>query len=195
MYARPGMNLYKIADLSTVWVHADVYEVDIPWIRAGQPAAVSFRNAPGERFRGKVLFLYPEVGRDTRTLKVCVEVPNPDRRLRPGMYADVVIEGPPVRDAVVVPQSAVIRSGERNVAFVALGEGRFRPREVELGLTGADDRIQILRGIAPGEKVVTQAQFMLDSESRMQEAIAQFRERASTASSKDAAPEPAGHAH
>jgi len=177
IYARPGMNLYKIADLSSVWVHADVYEVDIPWIRAGQPAAVSFRNAPDQRYRGKVLFLYPEVSRDTRTLKICVEVPNPKRRLRPGMYADVVVQGPPVADAVVVPQSAVIRSGERNVVFVALGEGRFEPREVELGVQGEGDRVQIADGVMAGEAVVTQAQFMLDSESRMQEAIAKFRER------------------
>jgi Cu(I)/Ag(I) efflux system membrane fusion protein/cobalt-zinc-cadmium efflux system membrane fusion protein len=177
MYAKPGMDLYKIADLSTVWVHADVFEVDIPWIREGQPAVVSFRNAPDERFRGQVLFLYPEVSRDTRTLKICVVVPNPDRRLRPGMYADVVVEGPPVEDAVVVPQSAVIRSGERNIAFVALGHGRFQPREVQLGIKGEGDRVQITSGIAAGEEVVTQAQFMLDSESRMQEAIAQFRDR------------------
>jgi RND family efflux transporter MFP subunit len=178
MFVKPGMDLYKIADLSTVWVHADVYEADMPWIRSGQPAVVSFRNAPDEEFRGQVLFLYPEVSRKTRTMKICVEVPNPGRRLRPGMYADVVIQGPPVSNAVVIPQSAVIYSGERKIVFVALGEGRFEPREVELGVKGEGDRIQIVKGVAPGEAVVTQAQFMLDSESRIQEAIAKFRERA-----------------
>ncbi len=177
MYVKPGMDLYKIADLSTVWVHADVYELDIPWVRPGLPATISFRNDPDPRFRGKVLFLYPQVSADTRTLKVCVEVPNANRQLRPGMYADVVIQGPPVRDATVIPQSAVIRSGERNVVFVALGQGRFEPREVRLGLRGDDDRIQIVEGVAPGERVVTQAQFMLDSESRLQEAISQYRSR------------------
>jgi Cu(I)/Ag(I) efflux system membrane fusion protein/cobalt-zinc-cadmium efflux system membrane fusion protein len=181
MYVKPGMDLYKIADLSTVWVHADIYEIDIPWIRAGQPAVVSFRNAPQEQYRGKVLFLYPEVSRDTRTLKICVEVPNPQRRLRPGMYADVVVEGPPVENATVVPLSAVIRSGERNIVFVDLGGGRFEPREVQLGVRGERDRIQIVKGVAAGEAVVTQAQFMLDSESRIQEAIAQFRKRSKTA--------------
>lgn len=177
MYVKPGMDLYKIADLSTVWVHADVYEVDIPWIRAGQAAVVSFRNAPGEMFRGKVLFLYPEVSRDTRTLKICVVVPNRKGDLRPGMYADVIVQGLPVKNAVVIPKSAVIRSGERNIVFVDLGGGKFQPREVDLGVTGEQDRIQILSGIAAGENVVTQAQFMLDSESRIQEAIAQFRAR------------------
>jgi len=191
MFVKPGMDLYKIADLSTVWVHADVYELDIPWIRAGQPAAVSFRNDPGRQFHGKVLFLYPEVSRDTRTLKICVEVPNPNLRLRPGMYADVVVQGPLVRDAVVIPQSAVIRSGRRNIVFLALGQGRFQPREVELGVKGEGDLIQIVRGIEPGEQVVTQAQFMLDSESRIQEAIAKFRERGS-AGEHDAPP---AHAH
>jgi RND family efflux transporter MFP subunit len=187
------MNLYKIANLSTVWVHADIYELDIPWIRKGLPAVVSFRNAPEEQFHGKVLFLYPEVSRETRTLKICVEVPNLQRRLRPGMYADVIVQGPPVMNAVAVPQSAVLRSGERNTIFVDLGDGRFEPREVELGVRGDGDRIQIVNGIVAGEKVVTQAQFMLDSESRIQAAIAQFRARGK---SKDQAQPPAaGHVH
>ena len=194
MFVKPGMNLYKIASLSTVWVHADIYEQDIPWIRKGQPAVVSFRNAPEEQSRGKVLFLYPEVSRDTRTLKICVQVPNPQHRLRPGMYADVVVQGPLVKSAVVVPQSAVIRSGERNIVFVDLGDGRFDPREVDLGVKGEGNRIQIVSGVAAGEDVVTQAQFMLDSESRIQAAIAQFRERAKSRDHADAQPPEAGHA-
>jgi len=181
-FVRPGMDLYKIADLSTVWVHADIYESDMPWIREGQPAVVSFRHDPARDYRGRILFLYPEVSPDTRTLKICVEVPNPDQRLRPGMYADVVIQGPPVRRSVVIPQSAVLRSGERNLVFIDLGEGRFEPREVELGIRGQGDRIQILDGLQAGEAVVTQAQFMLDSESRVQEAIAKFMGRGNTGS-------------
>jgi len=192
MYVKPGMNLYRIADLSTVWVHADIFEVDIPWIDEGQPAFVSFHNDPDAQFHGHILFLYPEVSRDTRALKICVEVPNPDRRLRPGMYADVVVQGPPVRDAVVIPQSAVIHSGERNIVFLDLGGGKFDPREVELGVKGEDDRIQIVKGVAPGQKVVTQAQFMLDSESRIQEAIAKFRQRSNSAGqNKNEPPSPA----
>ena len=195
MFVKPGMNLYKIADLSTVWVHADVYESDMPWIRDGQPAVVTFRNEPGREARGKVLFLYPEVSRDTRTLKICVEVPNPDRRLRPGMYADVVVQGPPVRDAVVAPQSAVLRSGERDIIFVDLGDGRFEPREVEVGIQGDNDRVQILDGVVAGEAVVTQAQFMLDSESRIQEAIAKYRQRGSARSGDPVPGEPPAPAH
>ncbi len=195
MYVKPGMNLYKIADLSTVWVHADIFEVDIPWIDAGQPAVVSFHNDPDAEFHGHVLFLYPEVSRDTRALKICVEVPNPDGRLRPGMYADVVVQGPPVRNAVVIPQSAVIRSGKRNIVFVDLGGGRFDPREVDLGVRGEGDRIQIVKGVAAGEKVVTQAQFMLDSESRIQEAIAKFRQRARSVGQDEREPPSPAHVH
>jgi RND family efflux transporter MFP subunit len=195
MFVKPGMDLYKIADLSSVWVHADIYEQDIPWIRNELPAVVSFRNAPEERFRGKVLFLYPEVSRDTRTLKICVVVPNPQRHLRPGMYADVVVQGPPVRNAVAVPQSAVIHSGKRSIVFVDLGEGRFEPRDVDLGIKDETDRVQVLNGIAAGESVVTQAQFMLDSESRIQEAIAQFRKRSKGKDQADATPLDAGHVH
>ena len=112
------------------------------------------------------------------------------------MYADVVVQGPPVRNAVVVPQSAVIRSGERNIVFVDLGEGRFEPREVAIGIKGEGDRVQVLEGVAAGEAVVTQAQFMLDSESRMQEAIAKFRERGRGKNEPaEADSPPAGHVH
>jgi len=195
MFVKPGMNLFKIADLSSVWVHAHIYEQDVPWIRQGQIAVVSFRNLPEEQFRGEVLFLYPEVSRDTRTLKICVVVPNPQRHLRPGMYAEVLVQGPPVKNAVAVPQSAVIHSGERNIIFVDLGEGRFDPREVDLGVKGKTDRIQVVNGIAAGEKVVTQAQFMLDSESRTQEAIAQYRKRPKREDQVDSKPPEPGHVH
>jgi Cu(I)/Ag(I) efflux system membrane fusion protein/cobalt-zinc-cadmium efflux system membrane fusion protein len=192
MFVKAGMNLYKIADLSTVWVHADVYETDLPWVREGQPAEVSFRHGPDRIVRGEILFLYPEVSKETRTLKICIEVPNEERRLRAGMYADVIIHGPPVHNAVLIPNSAVLRSGERDLVFVDLGAGRFEPREVTLGIRGDQAQVQVLSGIAAGEEVVTQAQFMLDSESRVREAIAKFMKRRTASSETDAAP---GHDH
>lgn len=179
MFVKAGMNLYKIADLTSLWVHADVYESDLPWVREGQPAEISFSYEPERVFRGKILFLYPEVSKETRTLRICVEVPNDRKRLRAGMYADVVLHGPPIHGAVLIPNAAVLRSGERNLVFVDLGDGHFAPREVELGVRGEGDEIQIVRGLGPGEAVVTQAQFMLDSESRVQEAIAKFLKRGS----------------
>ena len=184
MFIDAGKNLYKIADLSSLWVHVDVYESDLPWVREDQPAEVSFRNEPGRVFHGKILFLYPEVSKETRTLKICVEVPNEQRRLRAGMYADVVLHGPTEHNAVLIPNAAVLRSGKRDLVFVDLGQGRFEPREVDLGVRGEGDEVQIVKGLAPGEVVVTQAQFMLDSESRVQEAIAKFMERG-TASRQD----------
>jgi Cu(I)/Ag(I) efflux system membrane fusion protein/cobalt-zinc-cadmium efflux system membrane fusion protein len=188
MFVEAGMNLYKIADLSTVWVHADVYETDLPWVRENQPAEVSFRYDPDRIFRGQILFLYPEVSKETRTLKICVEVPNEDRQLRAGMYADVIIHGPPVHNALLIPNSAVLRSGERDLVFVDLGKGRFEPRRVTLGIEGDKAQVQILSGLAAGDAVVTQSQFMLDSESRVQEAIAKFLGRRTAGSDTDAAP-------
>jgi Cu(I)/Ag(I) efflux system membrane fusion protein/cobalt-zinc-cadmium efflux system membrane fusion protein len=173
VFVKAGINLYKIADISSLWVHADVYESDLPWVREGLPAEISLGRSD-RTFRGKVLFLYPEVSKDTRTLKICVEVPNTNNRLRAGMYTDVMLYGPIVKDAVLIPNSAVLRSGERDLVFIDLGEGRFEPREIRLGIRGEGDDVQVLEGVQAGEKVVTQAQFMLDSESRVQEAIQNF---------------------
>jgi Cu(I)/Ag(I) efflux system membrane fusion protein/cobalt-zinc-cadmium efflux system membrane fusion protein len=174
MFVQAGMNLYKIADMSSIWVHADVYESDLPWVREDQPASVSFRFDPGREHRGKILFLYPEVSQETRTLKICVEVPNPRGNLRAGMYSDVLIRGPVLGGATLIRDSAVLRSGERNLVFVDLGDGRFEPREIDLGIRGEGDVVQVLDGLEPGELVVTRGQFMLDSESSIQAAIARF---------------------
>jgi Cu(I)/Ag(I) efflux system membrane fusion protein len=177
VFVRPGVNLYKLVELSSLWAHADVYEADISWVTEGLLAHVAFPHDPERIVDGKVLFLYPEMSKETRTLKICVEVPNPGGKLRAGMYADVVLHGPVLRDAILIPYSSVLRSGERNLVFVDLGDGRFDPREVKLGVRGEGDVVQVLRGVDAGEAVVTQAQFMLDSESRVQEAISKFRER------------------
>jgi RND family efflux transporter MFP subunit len=177
MFVEPGMNLYRIADMSSVWVHADVYESDLPWVRAGQPAEVSFSYDPETSFAGEILFLYPQVSQETRTLKICVQVPNLSGDLRAGMYSDVLIKGPAIQDAILIPNSSVLRSGERDLVFIDLGGGRFQPREVKLGIRGEADLVQVLAGVQPDELVVTQGQFMLDSESRVQEAIAQFMDR------------------
>lgn len=169
MYAKAGVNLYKIADLSSVWVHADIYESELPWVRPGLEAEVTLPFFPGERFSGRVLFLQPFFTEKTRTVKACIEIENPGRRLEAGMYADVKIKPVAARRAVLVPEDAVLRTGERNVVFVALGEGRFLPKEVELGVKGEGGVYEVKRGLAGGEKIVVSAQFLLDSESRLQE--------------------------
>jgi len=177
IFVQPGVNLYKLVELSSLWAHADVYESDISWVTEGLPAQVAFPHDPEQIVDGKVLFIYPEMSKKTRTLKICVEVPNESGQLKAGMYADVVLQGPVLRDAVLIPYSSVLRSGERNLVFVDLGHGRFDPREVKLGVRGEGDVVQVLLGVEAGEAVVTQAQFMLDSESRVQEAISKFLER------------------
>ena len=171
MYVKGGMNLYKIANLSTVWVHADIYESQLKWVRPGLETEITLSYFPGEKYSGKVLYLYPFLTEKTRTMKACIEVKNPERRLEPGMYADVRIRPVVSPLAILVPEDAVIQTGERNVVFVALGEGRFLPREVELGLKGEGGMYEVREGLHEGERVVVSAQFMLDSESKLQEFI------------------------
>jgi Cu(I)/Ag(I) efflux system membrane fusion protein/cobalt-zinc-cadmium efflux system membrane fusion protein len=192
IFVKPGMNLYKIADLSSIWVHADIYESDLGWIHEKQQAEVELSYFPGETFGGEVLYLYPELNEKTRTVKICVELANPQGRLRPGMYANVKIRGEALEDVVAVPDSAILRSGERNVVFVDLGDGRYRAQEIELGVRGEDNLIEVRSGLTGGERVVVQAQFMLDSESRVQEAIRKLQLR----NPREATAEPPpGHVH
>jgi Cu(I)/Ag(I) efflux system membrane fusion protein/cobalt-zinc-cadmium efflux system membrane fusion protein len=171
MFVKAGMNLYKVADLSTVWVHADIYESQLRWVHPGLETEITLPYFPGERFAGKVLFMYPFLEEKTRTMKACVEVENPNGRLEPGMYADIRIKPVASPRALMVPEDAVIRTGKRNMVFVALGEGRFSPREVELGVKGEAGMYEIKEGLREGERVVVSAQFLLDSESRLQEFI------------------------
>jgi Cu(I)/Ag(I) efflux system membrane fusion protein/cobalt-zinc-cadmium efflux system membrane fusion protein len=170
MYVKAGLNLYKIADLSTVWVHADIYESELHRVRPGLRAEVTVPFLPGTTFSGEVLFLQPFLTEKTRTVKACIEIENRDKRLEPGMYAEVKIKPVASGRAVLVPEDAVIRTGERDLVFLDLGEGRFLPREVELGMKG-EGVYAVKRGLVGDEKVVVSAQFLLDSESRLQEFI------------------------
>lgn len=172
-HIKAGSNIYQIADLSTVWVQTSVYDYEVPFIREGLPAEMELSYQPGKTYQGSVAYIYPEVEQESRTIKVRLEFPNPKLDLKPGMYANVRIKSSPISDAVVIPSEAVIRTGERNVVFVALGEGQFEPREVTLGVEGGtrNEELQVLSGVEPGEMVVTSAQFLIDSESRLQEAI------------------------
>jgi len=170
-YVKAGEHQYEIADLSIVWVDVDVYEFELPWVREGMPAEMELAYVPGERFSGKVLYIYPYLDTETRTAKLRLQFSNPDRQLKPGMYATVYLESQVAENALVVPQEAVIHSGTRDIVFVALGRGRFQPREVQLGVEGSRDDYQVLSGVAEGEQIVVSAQFLLDSESRLREAI------------------------
>ena len=169
-----GMKLYRIADLGTVWVQAQIYEQDLPFVSVGQDALVTLSYLPDREFRGRVTFVYPTVDEKTRTVRVRMEFHNPGYFLKPGMFATVRLTAELTPDALLVPDTAVLRSGERNTVFVALEGGKFDPRTITLGPRGADNQYQVLSGVAEGERVVTSGQFMLDSESQLREAIAKM---------------------
>jgi Cu(I)/Ag(I) efflux system membrane fusion protein len=170
----PGEELYRIADLSTVWVIAEVPERDIGSITSGDRATVTFRAFPSQPMEGRVTLVYPELKPETRTARVRIELPNPDGRLKPDMYADVVFhadaEGKPV---IAVPDSAVIDSGTRQLVLVSKGEGRFEPRVIKTGRHG-DGYVEILEGLKEGEEVVTTATFLIDAESNLRAALKGF---------------------
>jgi len=170
MAVRPGMDLYHIADLSTLWLSVEAFEDQIAWLHIGSEAEVTLSYFPGETFVGRVRFIEPEVNEKTRTVPLKLEVPNPRLRLRAGMYATVRFRPVMAKDAVLVPNLAVLRTGERNLVVVAEGEGRFAPRDVELGAEG-DGRVAVTRGLEAGERVVTSSQFLIDSESNLREAV------------------------
>jgi len=170
MAAKPGMELLHIADLAALWLRVEVFEDQLPWVDVGSRADVTLTYFPGETFKGTVRYVEPSVSEKTRTVGLTLEVPNPTGRLRPGMYATVQFEPVAARNAITVPSNAVIRTGERNVVVVALGNGRFAPRDVTLGPEG-DEFVQVLSGLSEGDVVVTSAQFLIDSESNLREAV------------------------
>lgn len=168
-----GTNLYKIADLSTVWVYADIYEYEVPFIRVGQDAKVTLAYAPGEVFSGTVSFIFPYLNPESRTVRVRIEIPNPSGVLKPEMFATVELQSPVEIDAVTIPEQAVIHSGERSVVVVSRGEGRFESRDVKLGVA-AGGYYQVIEGITVGEQIVVSSQFLIDSESNLKAALQQM---------------------
>ena len=205
MAVRPGMETYHIADLSTLWLSVEVFEDQVAWIREGTPADVTFTYFPGETFAGKVRFIEPEFSEKTRTLRVKLEVPNRDGKLRSGMFATVTFHPVAAHEALAVPSLAVLRTGQRNVVIVDQGGGRFQPRAVTLGHEG-DGWVQVLDGIREGERVVTSSQFLIDSEANLQAAIQKMITQqgagagmapieAPAADAEDAPPEETPHAH
>ena len=165
----PADNLYDIVDISTVWVFADIYEVNLPLVNVGQPATVTSPYHPGRTWHGRITFINPTVDPATRTVKARLEFPNPNDALKPDMYTDIVIGGAR-GTGIAVPENAVITTGERNIVFVAREKGLFEPREVILGVR-VRNLYEIKKGVSEGEKVVTGANFLLDSESRLKAAV------------------------
>jgi Cu(I)/Ag(I) efflux system membrane fusion protein len=161
---------YEITDLSRVWVLADAYETDLSRIRIGMPATLSLQAFPNKTFSGKVIFVDPIMDPKTRTAKVRLEFPNPKADLKPEMFGEVMLKTE-AREGLRIPADAVIDSGTKKVVFVALGEGKLQPREIQVGPV-AGDEVEVLSGLAAGEKVVTRANFLVDSESRLRASLA-----------------------
>ncbi len=170
MEVRPGMAIARLADLSRLVLVAEVYEDQAPWLAPGMEAEVTFPFLPGREFRARVRDLRPRVAERTRTLELVLPLGNPDGSLRPGMYAEVRLAAPVARDVVAVPGQAILRTGVRDVAIVALGNGRFAPRELRLGRS-AGGLVEVLEGLSPGDRIVISSQFLIDSEANLQDAI------------------------
>lgn len=170
----PGEALYKIVDMSTVWLIAEVFEQDLANIRVGQDATITVRAYPERTFSGRVAFIYPVVGQETRTARVRIEMPNPDDLLKADMYANVEIASPlGPRDVLAIPESAVIDSGTRQVVLIDHGDGRFEPRAVKLG-DRAEGYVAVIDGVSADERVVVSANFLIDAESNLKAALSSF---------------------
>ncbi len=197
MYVKPGMRLYTIADLSRVWVYVDVYEYQLPWIAVGQKATMTLPYVPGREFVGTVVYIYPYLEQQTRVIKVRLEFENQTLALKPGMFANVKLESQLAGDALLIPREAYIDSGTRKVAFVDLGNGRFSPRDIQVGVEAEGGMVEVLYGLDEGEVVVTSGQFMLDSESKLKEAVAKMMEaeRAKTTKRSPMTDSTAEHKH
>lgn len=165
-----GDTLYQIADLSSVWVVAEVAEQDVAHIQLGNPAQVSFAAYPSELFAGKVNYVYPTLNPTTRTVQIRIELANPKGRLKPALFANVTLQGASRGKVLTVPNAAVIDSGTRQVVLVQLAQGRFEPRTVKLGQRG-NDYVEVLEGLGEGEQIVTAANFLIDAESNLRAAL------------------------
>jgi Cu(I)/Ag(I) efflux system membrane fusion protein/cobalt-zinc-cadmium efflux system membrane fusion protein len=172
MYVQPSTRLYTVADLSTIWVYGQVFQTDAGQIHSGTPASVTVDTYPGRIFRGHVDFVYPQVDATTRTVRVRLVFANPGLMLKPGMFVNVNFEIPLGRQ-LLIPASGVFHSGTRTIAFVDEGNGYLNPRDIEIG-AHAGDSFVVLKGLQPGQKVVTSANFLIDSESQLQAAMGSF---------------------
>jgi membrane fusion protein, copper/silver efflux system len=169
MKVMPGMELFTITDLSEVWIEGSFYESEAPFLAVGRPAMVTLAYDPSVTLQGEVAFVYPYLDPESRTLRARFAFPNAERMLKPGMYANIVMDAAG-EDGVIIPDDAVMDTGERKIVFLSKGDGLFEPREVDTGLR-AEGKVHILAGVMAGEEVVVRANFLLDSESRIRSAL------------------------
>lgn len=170
-HAKKGQNLYKIGDLNKIWVNAEVYDFDAPWVKPNAPAYLELPFMRGKKFKGQVDFIHPVISPKTRTLRVRLEFKNIGLDLKPGMFATVFISGLKKQNIMKIPEEAVIQTGKRQIVFISKTGGKFESREITTGLTGSDGMIEVISGLTPEETIVTSGQFLLDSESQLKEAV------------------------
>lgn len=168
-----GTPLLRIANLDNLWLLADIYEYELPKIQLGSPADITFTFLPGKTFKSKISFIYPTLDDKTRTVKVRFDMPNYNGQLKPSMFANIVINGKNLGDYPVIPEQAVLRTGQKDIVILALGNGKFKPVQVKLG-DYSNGYYQVLNGINAGNTIVTSAQFLIDSESNLRAALSQF---------------------
>ncbi|MBT3428548.1 MAG: efflux RND transporter periplasmic adaptor subunit [Gammaproteobacteria bacterium] len=189
-YVTPGTELYQITDLSDVWVYAEVYDYELPWIKEGDEVEMALASLPGEIFVGVLSYIYPYAEAKTRTTKVRIVFDNVNLKLRPEMLADVKIHADLQHDVLVIPAEAVVRSSDETQVFVDRGEGKYEPRTVRLGVSSGN-QVVVLSGLEQSEKVVTSAQFLIDSESKLNEAVSKMLTVGKAAKSTNTGAEPA----
>ena len=172
MYVQPGTKLYSVADLSAVWVYAQLFQNDIGRVAVGNHAEITVDSYPGRTFSGRVSFIWPQLDKDTRTAKLRLEIPNSEMKLSLGMFVNIRLDLPMGRQ-LVIPSSAIFHTGEKQIAFIDKGDGHFEPREIEAGARAGDD-VVVSKGLKAGERIVTSANFLIDSESQLQAAMGSF---------------------
>jgi Cu(I)/Ag(I) efflux system membrane fusion protein len=175
MYIKPAIRIMSLADLSSVWLLAEVFERQADWVKVGQPTEVSLAFLPGRTWEGKVEYIYPSLDPKTRTLKARLRFANPDEALKPNMYANVKIYGGSRDDVVVIPLAALIRTGREERVIIARGEGRFESRPVRAGIESGD-WVEIIDGVEPGENLVVSGQFLIDSEASLKASMLRMTE-------------------
>jgi Cu(I)/Ag(I) efflux system membrane fusion protein len=164
-YVEPGTTLYEVADLSTVWISADIYESEVASVKLDQPISVSFAAYPGETFHGNMAYIYPSLNQEARTVRVRFELSNPGLKLKPGMYGNVTLQTDAAK-ALVVPKEAVLETGLRQLVFTDRGQGRYEQTLVKLGRRN-QDHVEVMEGLKEGDRIVTSANFLLDAESKL----------------------------
>ena len=175
-YIKEDSMVYELADLSHVWLNAHIYSYELEEVKEGMPVEMTLPYLPGKRYQGKIAYIYPYLEQKTRDVVARIDLPNPDLALKPDMYADVYIKTGVGQEGIQIPNEAVIRTGLRDLVFLVLPDHTFAAKDVTLGMPLDDGMIQILKGLTPGETVVTSGEFLLDSESNLREAVQKMTE-------------------